>query len=121
MSEAANVQMVHDLFAAFGRGDLDSVMGMLAEDVDWWNFGPAELGYTGVRRGKQQVRQFFEQIDSAFDHQAVVPREFIAQGDQVAVTGDERVLVKANGVTVENPWCMIFTFRDGKIARWRCY
>ena len=37
------------------------------------------------------------------------------------VLGHERQRVKATGLTVENDFAMVFTIRDGKIARFRNY
>ena len=47
--------------------------------------------------------------------------DYIAQGDKVVVLGHERQRVKATGLTVENDFAMVFTIRDGKIARFRNY
>lgn len=47
------------------------------------------------------------------------PREFIAQGDQVVVLGEERMRIKATGRIAENRWVMVFALRDGRIVRFR--
>jgi ketosteroid isomerase-like protein len=122
MSEQSNLQSVHDIFAAFARNDIDAAMKRMAEDVDWQNLGPAEMGYTTPRRGRAQVREFFKLVDELFDHEQFNPVEFVAQGDKVVVAGTERVRVKPNGESFLNTWCMIFTFNSqGLIAKWRCY
>jgi ketosteroid isomerase-like protein len=121
MNETSNVQKVKELFAAFARNQIAAVPSMLDENVDWQNYGPAEMGYTTPRRGRAQVMEFFKQIDELFDHEQFQADEFIAQGDHVAVTGSELVRAKSSGVSLTNQWCMIFTFRNGKIARFRAY
>jgi ketosteroid isomerase-like protein len=62
MSEAQNTQLVKDAYAAFQRGDITAILNMLDEAVDWH-------GVIGTE---------FDTFD---------PREFIAQGDKVAVMG----------------------------------
>jgi len=121
MNADANKQAVQAVFAAFARGDAQAALAIMSEDVDWCNFGPAEMEYTGVRRGRNEVEQFFKQVDELFDHEKFEPREFVAQGDQVVVAGTEFVRAKSTGKSLINQWCMIFTFKDGKISRWRCY
>ena len=121
MSEQSNLQAVNAIFAAFARNDLPAALEMLADDVDWQNLGPAEMGYTTARRGREQVGKFFRQVDELFDHEQFNPQEFVAQGDKVVVAGTERVRAKPDGKSFTNHWCMIFTFANGKIVRWRCY
>jgi ketosteroid isomerase-like protein len=122
MNDQRNLDAVHAIFAAFARNDLAAALAMLAEDVDWQNLGPAEMGYTTPRHGRERVRAFFAEVDALFTHDQFDPREFVAQGDKVAVAGTELVAVKPSGKPFVNHWCMIFTFdAGGKIARWRCY
>ena len=45
----------------------------------------------------------------------------MAQGEQVAVIGWERVKVKATNRTTELNWVMIFTVQGGKITKFREY
>ena len=53
--------------------------------------------------------------------EAFEPREFIAQGDQVAVIGRYKANAKTTGKGWDAEWVMVFTFRDGKIVRFREY
>jgi ketosteroid isomerase-like protein len=43
MANQAHIDAVKSFFAAFARNDSAAALSMLAEDVDWQNFGPAEL------------------------------------------------------------------------------
>ena len=44
MSEAANTTLVQGLYAAFGRGEIPSILTALADDVDWTVSGPTAGG-----------------------------------------------------------------------------
>jgi uncharacterized protein len=44
------------------------------------------------------------------------PREFVAQGDKVAVLGFERSRIKPTGRTLEQEWAHVYKLRDGKVA-----
>ena len=93
----SNLQAVQAVFAAFARGDIPAAMAMMSDDVDWCNFGPPEMQYTTPRKGRQEVEQFFRQVDELFDHEKFDPQEFVAQGDTVVVSGTEFVRAKATG------------------------
>ena len=121
VSEQEQVQTVQQLYAAFGRGDIPTVLNTLTDDVEWEVAGPSQIAYAGVRRGREQVRQFFQVLGQSVDIQQFEPREFIAQGNHVVVLGFERLRVKSTGCIVDDHWVMVFTLRDGRVVRFREY
>ncbi|MCS6862204.1 MAG: nuclear transport factor 2 family protein [Abditibacteriales bacterium] len=86
------------------------------EDVDWRHSQPNDIPWGGDRRVHEEVTQFFVALGSAIDVEAFEPREFIAQGDKVVVTGYEGMKVKSNGRVYGTHWAHLFTVGDGKIA-----
>jgi ketosteroid isomerase-like protein len=121
MSEQENVKVVREMFEAFRRGDLKGVLDQLTEDVEWRIGGPTEVTYAGIRHGRQKVAEFFKTLGEASEFEEFNPQEYIAQGDRVVVLGHERQRVRATGLVAENDWAMVFTLRDGKIAKFRNY
>ena len=120
--EEENVTLVQSLYAAFGRGDLQTLFGALRDDIEWVFPGPKEvIPFAGVHRGVQEVVQFFVTLGGALEFQKFEPREFIAQGDKVVVTGTSRVRNKGNDRATDNEWVAAITVRDGKIARYQLY
>ena len=116
-----NVKSVQNIFAAFGRGDIPAVLSALTADVEWTVSGPQAVAFSGTRRGRDQVMQFFVTLGQTVEIQAFEPREFIAQGDAVVVIGMERLRFQATGRVGENHWVMVFTFQDGQVVRFREY
>ena len=47
------------------------------------------------------------------------PREFIGQGDQVAVVGHYRGKANPTGKSYASDWVMVFEIRNGKVMRFR--
>ena len=119
MNEQANVQTVQALYAAFERGDLEAVLAGLAEDVEWWSAGPPDVPYAGSFKGHDGVMRYLAAIDGSFAYDGFEAREFVAQGDAVVVLGHERLRAKTTGTAIDNPWVNVFTFRGGKVARYR--
>jgi uncharacterized protein len=118
MGTQENVQILKDGYAAYGRGDLESVLALVAEDVEWMIPG-AGLPVAGTYRGRDGVASFFQKLAAEFEVLEFQPREFLGDGDRVLVTGWERSKVRATNRTVELDWIMSFTLRGGKIARFR--
>ena len=61
MSEQENVQTVKDLYAAFERGDIQAILGALAEDVDWGydTVASEDIPWYGTNKGPAAVRDNF--------------------------------------------------------------
>jgi ketosteroid isomerase-like protein len=121
MTEQQNIEIVKRGYEAFGRGDINGLLALCAENVAWVSPGPSELPTAGIRRGHEQVAQFFEALQQVFEIQRFEPKQFVAQGDQVVVLGADTAKVKATGKVLTEDWAHAFTVRDGKIATFREY
>jgi ketosteroid isomerase-like protein len=58
MNEQQNVDVVRQVYGAFGRGDLEGILGLLDPEVTWRTPGPSDLPTAGMRRGVNAVREF---------------------------------------------------------------
>lgn len=121
VDERANMRVVEGMFASLQRGDMAGVLDRLSEDIEWRIAGPSELPYAGIHRGRDEVAKFFQTFAQAAEFEAFEPREFLAKGEKVVVLGHERQRMKTSGQVVETDWAMVFTLRDGQIARFRNY
>jgi uncharacterized protein len=115
-----NVQIVKDAYAAFGRGDIQGLLALFAEDIEW--IAPGEgLPLAGTYRGIAGVADFFQKVSEMLEFSLLEPREFVAQGDRVLVVGFDRGRVKTTNRTFEGHWVMAFTVRNGKMTNVREY
>ena len=121
MSEAQNTKVVQDAFAAFGRGDIQTLLGYMTDDILWQPvIGTAKhVPFSGEWKGKAAVGEFFTRVSETEDFQRFEPREFVAQGNTVVAIGHYRAVTKATGRTFDSPFVMVFTLRDGKVASFR--
>ena len=82
LSDHGNVAVVKDLYAAFLRADMPSILNLLAEDVDWYTVGWPDVPFAGQRFGHEQVKEFFkisaETVSSEDQHPQI--EEIIADG-----------------------------------------
>ena len=121
MNEQENLGVIQGLFAAFGRGDLESVLNALAEDVEWTAAGPSAIAHAGTYRGLDEVARFFQAVSGSLEFDEFEPQEFLVQGESVVVLGREQGRVRSMGREFENPWAMAFRLHGGKVARFRLY
>ncbi|WER50517.1 nuclear transport factor 2 family protein [Cupriavidus sp. WKF15] len=113
------ISVVKTAYEAYGRGDVNTILDLVADQVDWKMVGPPQIPYTGQRNNKAEVASFFAQLAQADDTEIFEPREFIESGEHVVVLGFLRGTTRPEGKLVETEWLHIFTVVDGKIRRWK--
>ena len=116
----ANIELAKSCYAAFGRGDIAAILGALTDDILWITPGEG-IPTEGTRRSAGEVAQFFASVADTWKFTAFEPREYIASGDSLAVTGHYAATVPSTGKTVAADWVMVWKFRDGKVAYFREY
>lgn len=121
MNSQENKQLVMQGYQKFQNKDIRGLLELFTDDIEWVGAETEELPFAGTYRGKQEVGQYFSQLDQAQEAQRFEPQSFIAEGDQVVVTGQSRWTVRSTGQTYDNPWVHVFTLRDGKVARFQQY
>ena len=116
MNEQSNVALIQKLYAAFGAGDVQTILGNTAPDAEWTNSGPDTVPYAGDFSGR--VLAFFQAIADSTTGGKVVADRFIAQDDTVVTVGRYSATVRGNGATIDVPIVHVFRVRDGKVASW---
>jgi ketosteroid isomerase-like protein len=119
MGVQENVQIVKDTFAAFGRGDMQGVLALLAEDIEW--IIPGEWPLAGTYRGRAGVAGLFQKVSEMLEISFLETREFLAQGDRVLVVCFSGGRVKGTNRTYEHHEVLAFTVRNGKVTNVREY
>ena len=120
MQEAQNTKVVQDAYAAFNRGDIPTLLGLLADDITWVGvYGTgSHVPMSGERRGKAAVGQFFTQVAENMKFSAFEPKDFIATGDTVVTLGHYTGTTPQQ-TTIDSDFAMVFTLRDGKVTRFQ--
>jgi len=110
-----NVQIIQHAFDDFGRGNIQGILDVCANDVVWSSAEHPNVPIAGTFKGKEGVGEFFNAIAGNIDYSRFEPREFFNDKDAVIVLGHHTGTVKKTGKTFDHDWCMIFKLRDGKV------
>jgi uncharacterized protein len=121
----SNVETVQEIYAAFGRGDVEAIVDRVADDVQWeaWEAGNtaqrAGVPDLAARSGKDGVREFFAVVGQMqIDGLKVL--DFLASERQVAVEID--IVLRDGETTIRDEELHLWTFDDqGKVVRLRHY
>ena len=108
MSEQSdNIEAIKKGYEAFARGDIEAVMSLFDDDVEWVQ--PGDSAISGTYHGKAELGGFFMRL--AEKAAVATPRRFFADGDTVVVLADVR-LGDENAQDAD-----VFTLRNGKTVR----
>ena len=119
MTHQENVETVKRLYAAFGTGDVQSLLGMLDEGVEW--AVPGGAPWSGEGRGRQHVQAFFEKFGASASLATFEPRSFVADGDTVVVIGYEEGTSRQTGGQWKAQFAHVFRVVGGRISAHREY
>lgn len=114
------LDLVQNVYRAFAKGDIPSVLGALAPNIRWTE---AEGGpYGGVFVGPDAVLEnVFMKIGGEWDNFTAVPHEFITEGSTVVALGEYSAVYKATGKSFKAPFAHVWKFEDGKAVSFQQY
>ena len=117
----SNVEFIEDLFAAFGRGDIDYVIDAHTEDFVMESpvSRTSTLPWAGTRTSRRELVEYSETMAAHVHPEAFGDVVFTTSGDRVVVEGSNPRTVVATGERYDYDWVMVFTIRDGKVGRFR--
>ncbi len=112
MSEE-NVEIVRRAFAyeIYGVGDRAEAEAIFDPHVV---INPTE---EGPSHGLDAIRDNIEHWKGAWDELEVTPEEFIDAGDSVLVAVHHRGRGRGSGIEVETRFYLVYSLRNGKVAR----
>jgi ketosteroid isomerase-like protein len=115
-----NTKTIQRVYEAFGRGDIQTVLDAVTDDVDWASEASSTgAPWYGIRHGKADVASFFEAFGSTMEVQEFNPYAFAANDSEVHTVVHCRATSRATGKAMDQDLHHYFRFRDGKIAYYR--
>jgi ketosteroid isomerase-like protein len=107
---------------AMGKGDMDSMAALMADDMVWQNEGDSAMPWIGPWTGKDEIFEFLGVFSENFQTTLWENTDAFALGDTVAIFGNMNGITTQSGKEIGD-----FTFalrakvRDGKIVLWNWF
>jgi ketosteroid isomerase-like protein len=115
-----NLELVKDVYAAFGRGDVPKVLAAMHPQIQWNE--TAGFKYGGVYRSPQAVLEnVFAKIPGDFESFAIEVDRIIDGGHVIVMQGHYVGKGKATGKTARAAVSHVIEISDGKIVRFDQY
>jgi uncharacterized protein len=121
MANEKNIQTVQQVYADFGKQNVEGVLNALTDDISWNDPGSPSIPYAKKRNGKKEVMSFFMEMGSTVAFTEFAPQEFYADNDAVIVKGSFAGKAIATGKSFASDWVMIWKFRGDKIYNYQAF
>jgi ketosteroid isomerase-like protein len=115
MGAEENLKTVQMIYEAFSRGDIAAVLEPLTDDVDFAVEPNGPAPWHGLRRGKEEVGQFFQALAENVEITEFTPLAFAASDTDVMVVIRYAERSRATGKSGDMDLHHWWRFRDGKI------
>jgi ketosteroid isomerase-like protein len=115
-----NLETVKNLYQAFARGDVPSVLESLDTNISWTE---AEgFPYGGTYNGHEAIlNNVFMKLATEWDGYRVEPGEFLDAGDRIVALGNYSGTYKATGKSMNAPFAHVWTIQNGKATKFVQY
>jgi uncharacterized protein len=115
---ATTKEVVESAYANFAAGNIPAALGAMTEDIEWTEADGFPLAGTYV--GRQAVLEgVFMRLGEIGDDYAVVPEQFVADGDTVVVLGSYRWKHKSSGEPADVKMAHVWTMDGGSAVAFR--
>lgn len=115
-----NIEVVRQMYAAFGRADVETMLALMSADVEWGEPANPYNPAAGTRHGHQGFLEWLAIGKASEEILVLEPRRFFTDDDgAVAVVGFMRCRAKQTGRTYESDFVHVAMLEDGKITRFQ--
>ena len=119
MSEQPNSSIVQQAYDNFKSGDIQSLVSLMGDNVEWQLPDVANIPFAGKRSGRESITQFFASVAANQEALQFEPRELVEQGDKVVALGHYMWRILSTGREYASDFVHVFTVRGGQIVAFR--
>jgi ketosteroid isomerase-like protein len=117
MTDSERAALVRKIFDDILSGSADVLMGAVADDVVMRLTVQPGTPLSGEFVGPDGVRRYLASNDEVVDTSDLEVTDVFSAAGTVVVLGTEQLRIKRTGtVHPDSHWCMVFRFRDDRIA-----
>ena len=116
-----NIEVVQQIYEAFGRGDIPAILAAMDPEVVWGVDSTAPVPWYGLRKGPEGVRSFFAELGRGMVFRSFAPHHFAAAGGTVFNLITYDATIQPGDTQVEITAAQVWQLRGGKVVSWRGY
>lgn len=119
----ATMNIAMKFMDAMGKGEMETMMSLMHEDMVWQNAGDANVPWIGPWNGKKTILEdFLPKFGTGFKTIKWEPNDAFANGDTAAFFGQMiGELTNSNQQTKEFTYALRVKVKDGKVILWNWF
>ena len=114
-----STHVVMTAYEMFGKQDMEGLSKITTEDVEFDIHDVSVYSEARKFKGREQVKQFFTDLDNKLEYIRFQPWRFVADGDDVFVLIDAQYKDRTSGKITSTEYTHHFVIRDGKIRSFK--
>lgn len=107
-------QKVSQLYDAFNRRDINTILKSLSNDCIWEVMGQPDISFAGIYHGRDDVQTFFGKMDEAMDITELNVEHILENGNMVIASGHFNAVTRKTNKRFSSFWCMTYEFNDNE-------
>lgn len=116
------VSLITQLYEAFARGDVPTVLGAFDSQIEWREAEGFEYASGNPYVGPDAVLQgVFGRLAGEWDNFTVTPRDLLATPDGIVALGRYTATNKATGRPLDAQFAHVWRVQDGKVRAFQQY
>ncbi len=113
-------ECVERLFDAFNRRDVEGMVELCDEEMEFYAVTAEEVGRSEPYVGKEGLRTYLEDVATVWEDLLITPKQVEQRGDSLLVQG--RVYLRSRALGIRDmPTAWIWDLRDGRFIRGRVF
>jgi ketosteroid isomerase-like protein len=119
----SNLQLIQDLYSAFGKGDIPAVLGAFHPEIEWREAesNPYQISGDAWIGGDAVTQNLFMKLAEDWDGFTVTPKSYHDAGDSVVAEGRYTGKHKTTGKPIDVQFCHVWKLSDGKVRSFQQY
>lgn len=119
---SSTADIVQEFFTRFGSGDVDALLALFTDEVDWNVPGAAGVPWTGRRSNKAELKEFF----AVAAQEVAATEEFavdgiVADGDTAVALGRFTHVIGRTGKRFHSEFALHIAVVDGRIRLYHMF
>lgn len=119
----SNADLLRGLYEAFGRGEIETVLGAMDPAISWREaegnpYKPDGQPWVGP---DAVVQNLFARLGEDWDGFTVMPASYIDAGNRVVVEGRYSGTYRSTGQGIDAQFCHVWDVENGKLKAFQQY
>jgi uncharacterized protein len=109
-----DVDVIRRAIEAFNSGDVDGMLALVDDNLEWRPIFGAATGGATTYRGHAGFLEYWRGTQEIWDSFHFEPEELIDDGTSIVVIGRGSGRAKGSGIDIDQPFAMVWQVREGK-------